>query len=90
MGLFLRLEPVAFLSITSERDCGYIKSIFKEGELEPNQTVAKNATVQAKGNKMVRRTIEFYNLDVIISGGYRVKSVVGTRFRQWATEWLAE
>lgn len=52
----------------------HIKNRFKEGELEPNQTVAKNAMVQAEGNKMVTRTIEFYNLDVIISVGYRVKS----------------
>ena len=67
MGPFLHLEPVAFLSLTSERDCGHIKSIFKEGELDLNRAVAKNATAQAEGNKMVKRTIEFYNLDVIIS-----------------------
>ena len=68
----------------------HIKNIFKEGELEPNQTVAKNATVQAEGNKMVKRTTEFYNLDVIISVGYRVKSKNGVAFRKWANSVLKE
>ncbi len=68
----------------------HIKNIFKEGELEPNQTVAKNATVQAEGNKTVRRTTEFYNLDVVISVGYRVKSKNGVAFRKWANSVLKE
>lgn len=58
--------------------------------MEPNQTVAKNATVQAEGNKMVKRTTEFYNLDVIISVGYRVKSKNGVAFRKWASSLLIE
>ena len=58
--------------------------------MESNQTVAKNAMVQAEGNKMVRRTIEFYNLDVIISVGYRVKSKNGVAFRKWANSVLKE
>lgn len=68
----------------------HIRNIFKDGELEPNQTVAKNATVQKEGNKTVRRTIEFYNLDVIISVGYRVKSQNGIIFRKWANSVLKE
>ena len=68
----------------------HIRNIFKDGELEQDQTVAKNATVQKEGDKTVRRTIEFYNLDVIISVGYRVKSQNGIIFRKWANSVLKE
>lgn len=68
----------------------HIKKVFDEGELNPAATVAKSATVQAEGGKQVRREIEFYNLDVIISVGYRVKSQRGTQFRIWATQRLRE
>jgi hypothetical protein len=57
-------------------------------ELEQYSTVAKNATVQFEGGREVKRDIEYYNLDVIISIGYRVKSQKGVRFRQWATSIL--
>jgi len=53
-------------------------------------TVAKFATVQKEGNRIVERQIDFYNLDVIISVGYRVKSLRGTQFRIWATNILKE
>jgi len=68
----------------------HIKNVFDEGELRPEETVAKSATVQTEGSKQVSREIEFYNLDVIISVGYRVKSAVATRFRIWATQRLRE
>jgi Virulence protein len=68
----------------------HIKNVFDEGELEPAATVAKYATVQTEGNRQVEREIEHYNLDVIISVGYRVKSLRGTQFRKWATERLNE
>ena len=68
----------------------HIKNIFKEGELEKNETVAKFATVQVEGDRQVERNIEYYNLDVIISVGYRVKSLRGTQFRIWATKRLKE
>lgn len=68
----------------------HIKNVFEEGELERNSTVANFATVQMEGNRDVTRNIEFYNLDVIISVGYRVKSLRGTQFRRWATERLKE
>ena len=57
-----------------------IKNIFEEGELSQAATVAKFATVQIEGNRRVSREIEYYNLDVIISVGYRVKSLRGTQF----------
>nr|MBP6634810.1 virulence RhuM family protein [Paludibacter sp.] len=68
----------------------HIRNIFDEGELEYMSTVAKNATVQNEGGKEVLRQIEFYNLDVIISVGYRVKSKRGTQFRIWANSILKE
>ena len=66
----------------------HINNIYKEGELDRIATVAKNATVQIEGKRKVEREIEFYNLDVIISVGYRVNSKQGTQFRQWATQRL--
>ena len=66
----------------------HIRNIFSDGELEKSSTVAKNATVQFEGGREILREIEYYNLDVIISVGYRVKSPKGVRFRQWATSVL--
>lgn len=68
----------------------HIKNIFDEGELEYAATVAKIATVQTEGTRQVERELDYYNLDVIISVGYRVKSLRGTQFRQWATKRLNE
>ena len=58
----------------------HIKNVFAEGELQREATVAKFATVQIEGNRRVSREIQYYNLDVIISVGYRVKSLRGTQF----------
>ncbi len=68
----------------------HIKNLFEEGELVRETTVAKSATVQTEGAKRVSRQISFFNLDVIISVGYRVKSHRGTQFRIWATQRLRE
>src|SRR3989344_5078577 len=66
----------------------HLKNIYKEGELDVRATVAKNATVQIEGKRHVERVIEYYNLDAIISVGYRVNSKTATHFRQWATKTL--
>ena len=68
----------------------HIKNVFEEGELATVVTVAKFATVQVEGERTVQRNIDYYNLDVIISVGYRVKSQQGTQFRIWATQRLKE
>ncbi len=68
----------------------HINNVFAEGELEKVSTVANIAIVQNEGGRFVERQIEFYNLDVIISVGYRVKSKQGTQFRIWATNVLKE
>ena len=66
----------------------HIKNIYKEGELEEKSTIRKFRIVQKEGRRMVERDVDFYNLDVIISVGYRVKSLRGTQFRIWATKTL--
>ncbi len=68
----------------------HIKNISEEKELNFEATVAKFATVQKEGKRFVERNIEYYNLDVIISVGYRVKSIRGTQFRIWASSILKE
>lgn len=68
----------------------HLKNIFSTKELDENRTVAKNATVQKEGGREVIRQVEYFNLDAIISVGYRVNSTRATRFRQWATGVLRE
>ena len=68
----------------------HIKNIFSDDELDRKATVANYTTVQTEGDRKVERMIEFFNLDVIISVGYRVKSKQGTHFRIWATKKLKE
>jgi len=68
----------------------HLKNIFEEGELEENRTIKEILIVQQEGNREVKRKQVFYNLDVIISVGYRIKSNIATKFRQWATKHLRE
>jgi hypothetical protein len=66
----------------------HIKNIFKDGELQKEATSAKFANVQTGGKRRVRREYEYYNLDVIISLGYKINSKRGIEFRKWSTEIL--
>ena len=68
----------------------HLKNVFEEGELNVAATVKDFLIVRMEGNREVSRTIEYYNLDAIISVGYRIKSSVATRFRQWATRHIRE
>ena len=68
----------------------HLKNIFSSGELKRTATVSKMETVQEEGGRFVKRFIENYNLDAVISVGYRVNSVRATRFRQWATRTLKD
>ncbi len=68
----------------------HLSNIYKEGELDQISTFAKNATVQIEADRQVKSEIEFYNLDAILSVGYRVNSKRGTQFRQWATKRLKD
>jgi len=68
----------------------HIQNVYEENELFPESTIRKFRIVQKEGNRQVARMVDFYNLDMIISVGYRVKSHVATRFRIWATQQLTE
>ena len=68
----------------------HISAIFEEGELSPSSTVRNYRTVQMEGSREVARDVDFYNLDMIIAIGFRVRSSTGTKFRIWANEKLKE
>ncbi len=75
---------------TSQNITIHLKNIFEEGELEEESTCKDFLQVQKEGNRDVKRKQKFYNLDAIISVGYRIKSHVATKFRQWATQHIKE
>jgi len=68
----------------------HLKNIYDEGELDRDSTTEDFSVVRLEGKRTVRRKMTFYNLDAVISVGYRVKSLIATRFRIWATERLKE
>ena len=68
----------------------HIRNIYADGELEEQATCKNFLQVRQEGNRQVSREIPFYNLDMIISLGYRIRSVIATHFRRWATERLKE
>ena len=89
--VWLTLDQMAELFKRDKSDISrHISNIFKEEELDKNSTVANFATVQNESGRTVTRNIDYYNLDIIISVGYRVKSKEGTKFRQWATKVLKD
>ena len=89
--VWLTQQMMAELFQSSKQNISHhIQAIYEEGELETEATVKKYLTVRREGNRDVRRELEYYNLDMIISVGYRVKSLVATRFRIWATQRLTE
>lgn len=83
-------QMVELFCSTKQNISLHINNIFKEGELAEKATVKEYLTVRTEGNRNVKRKITCYNLDVIISVGYRVKSVRGTQFRIWANSVLKE
>ena len=85
-----QLQMATLFNQTKQNISLHIKNCFKENELEKESTVKESLTVQKEGNRNITRTIEFYNLDVIISVGYHVKSKQGTQFRIWANSVLKD
>ena len=83
-------QMVVLFDSTKQNISLHISNIFREGELTKEATVKEYLTVQTEGGRQVTRKVLYYNLDVIISVGYRVKSLRGTQFRQWATKILKE
>lgn len=85
-----QLEIAELFQTTKHNVSIHTKNIFKDGELAPEATVKESLTVQIEGGREVKRSIQFYNLDLILAIGYRVRSPRGTQFRQWATTHLRE
>lgn len=89
--VWLSQQQMAELFQTSRTNVvEHIKHIYEDGELQEPATCRKFRQVQTEGTRQVNREIPFYNLDMIISLGYRVRSVIATHFRQWATQRLKE
>ena len=83
-------QMAELFSATKQNISLHIANIYKEGELQHDPTVKEYLTVQKEGKRTISRKVSYYNLDVIISVGYRIKSIQGTRFRQWALNVLKE
>ncbi|MCL1875953.1 MAG: virulence RhuM family protein [Synergistaceae bacterium] len=83
-------QLVDLFQTTKQNISLHINNIFKERELNPSATVKDYLTVQNEGAREVKRSVKYYNLDLILAVGYRVKSPRGTQFRQWATRVLHE
>jgi len=89
--VWLTQAQMALLFDVKENNITYhIQGIFKTRELDPGSTTQKIRVVRKEGNRLVNRTIDFYNLDMIISVGYRVNSANATQFRRWATSVLKD
>lgn len=89
--VWLNQQQMAILfNATKQNISLHINNIYKEGELLRDATVKEYLTVQQEGSRQITRRVLFYNLDVIISVGYRVKSIRGTQFRQWANRVLKD
>ncbi|MEE1095820.1 MAG: RhuM family protein [Paludibacteraceae bacterium] len=83
-------QMVRLFNTTKQNISLHINNIFREGELQKEATVKEYLTVQTEGNRQISRKVLYYNLDVIISVGYRVKSQRGVQFRQWANKILKD
>ncbi len=81
---------VELFQTTKQNISLHIQNIYEEGELLPEATVKEYLTVQTEGKRAVKRMLDYYNLDMIISVGYRIKSHVATRFRMWATQKITD
>lgn len=89
--VWLTQNQMAELYETTKQNISlHIQKIFDEGELSPGATVKQYLTVQTEGLRTVKRVLDYFNLDLILAVGYRVRSLRGTQFRQWATERLRE
>lgn len=85
-----RMQMAKMFGVNPQAITKHINNIYKENELNRNRTSSKMELVQKESGRTVRRNIDIYNLDILISIGYRISSVTGTRFRQWATRILRD
>lgn len=85
-----QLEIAELFQTTKQNVSLHAKNIFEDNELDPEATVKDSLTVQSEGNRQVKRKISYYNLDLVLAIGYRVRSPRGVQFRQWASTHLKE
>jgi len=85
-----QMQMAELFQTTKQNVSLHINNILKDGELGTSATVKENLTVQSEGTREIKRNVKYYNLDMILAVGYRVKSSAGTQFRQWATAILHE
>jgi len=83
-------QMAIIFAVQSQAITKHLQNIYSEGELSKDSTCSKLEQVQTEGERLVRRLVEVYNLDAVISVGYRISSSTGTKFRQWATKTLRE
>jgi hypothetical protein len=83
-------EMAVIFGVNPQAVTKHLKNIYSEGELDKKATCSKMEQVRVEGKRSVKRDVEIYNLEAIIAVGYRINSVVGTKFRQWATKTLRE
>ena len=83
-------EMAALFQTTPQNITLHVKAIYAEGELQPAATCKEDLQVRQEGGRQVKRSLKHYNLDMILAVGYRVRSLRGTQFRQWATTHLRE
>ena len=89
--LWLTQNQLAEIYCTTKQNISqHIDNILNDGELDANRTVKDFLTVRQEGKRQVQRSVQHYNLDMVIALGYRVQSQVATRFRRWATQRLHE
>ncbi|MGO3863037.1 MULTISPECIES: RhuM family protein [unclassified Halomonas] len=85
-----QMEIAELFQTTKQNVSLHAKNIFEDNELDSGATVKDSLTVQSEGNRQVKRKISYYNLDLILAIGYRVRSSRGVQFRQWASTHLKE
>ncbi len=85
-----RMQMAKMFGVNPQAITKHIQNIYKEEELQKSSTSSKMELVQNESGRRVRREIDIYNLDILIAVGYRINSIVGTKFRQWATKTLRE
>lgn len=85
-----RMQMAEIFGVNPQAISKHIQNIYKEKELPAKATSSKMELVQNESGRTVKRNVDIYNLDILIAVGYRINSVVGTKFRQWATKTLRE
>jgi prophage maintenance system killer protein len=83
-----RMQMAEMFSVNPQAISKHINNVYKENELNRKATSSKMELVQKESGRLVKRNVDIYNLDVLIAVGYRINSIVGTKFRQWATKTL--